>query len=458
MSILFKSVLAVMSFGSFAQAFDIAQIKGEVTRHSSPSGKVEICARANKLFPEAYKDKDFKHEQELCSYNFYVDKALCPKLNSTNPGVLIAELLEGKSREETMRMCLSKQDLSIEAKFKNSITCSYTPSILAYYHFSRLLKAGNVPVAVIRTMDRAEHWAVAQRALKVTSSNTSSVIHKTWTQFAQVHTNLNNADIFDSTKQFVFGALSDNPKKEYKYTEVSGVGVYDTRYERFLQQKPYLNVASQNDITTITGSTEYRKSLPTIVQMKDVSDMILLDTLFSQDDRIGNIHFKLSWYYPVNDPKTGKMKFENESSKAQLSSDKKSWVIPENEKAIAQKGGVLVKEILMKDNDCGVDVAKRTNMMRKISAIEGVRHMSARTYKKFMDLYKVAKTPEFLNWMKSELYFKDADLQDPKRGFLANLERAHTVLKTNCKSGVLKLDANINDLIPGNAKEIVSCE
>lgn len=453
-----NSFMVIMTFSGAAFGFDVSQIPGEITYSNSPAGKQEMCVRANKILPSAYKDKDLKQEQELCNYDFYKNVALCPKLNSTNPGVLITEIIEGKTRTETMNMCSSKQSISVEAKFKNSITCSYTPSILAYYHFSRFLKAGNVPVAVLRTMDRTEHWNVAQRALKAVANNPSSVIYKTWSQFANAHNNLNNMDVFDNSKQFVYGALSDNPKKEFKYTEISGVGDYETRYERFLKQRPYLNVANPQNALDIAGSNDYKKSLQTILQMKDVSDMILLDTLFSQDDRIGNIHYKLAWYIPEQDEKTGELKFEVKNSKAQLSNDSKSWVIPQEEKNYSQIGGVLVREILMKDNDCGVNVAVRSNMMRKISAIEGVRHMSARTYRRFIDLYKVAKTTEFTNWMKAELQFKYADIKDPRKGFLANLDRAYSVLNTNCKNGSLKLDLNIDELIPGSTKQKVSCD
>lgn len=445
-----------------ASALNVQTVPGVITKLQSPSNRTEVCVQANHLMVDAYKDKDLKQEKELCGLNFYTDHATCPKLNSTNPGVLITELLEGKSREATIRMCASGE-ASVEAKFKSSISCSYTPSILAYYHFSRMLKAGNVPVAVLRTMDRDAHLSVVDQALKILGSRPSEAIYKTWSSFLKVHQNNSNLDILDDSKQFIYGALSDNPKKEYRYTEVSGVGSYDTRYERFKTQAPFLKVANTNSLSSILGvNTDYRKSIQTVVQMKDVSDMILLDTLFSQDDRIGNIHYKLAWYKAETDATTHKTEFNTTGSKAQLSSDKKTWVIPENEKAIQASGAVLVKEILLKDNDCGVNVNVRSNMMRKISAIESVRHMSGRTYKKFIQLYKLAQAENFKSWMRNEMLFSAADLGQigatQGRSFYANLQKAYTVLTSNCKSGVLKLDLNVDELIPGSVKQTYSCE
>jgi hypothetical protein len=89
----------------------------------------------------------------------------------------------------------------------------------------------------------------------------------------------------------LYGALSENAKGEEKYTEVSGVGDFATRYQRFLEQNPFLNVANPADVETVGKSKRIEKLVPVILQMRDVSGMILLDTLLSQDDRIGNIQY-----------------------------------------------------------------------------------------------------------------------------------------------------------------------
>lgn len=442
-------------------ALNVSQIQGDTTTTISPQGKAEICAIAPKVFPKIYSDSDLKDEKELCAMDFYRTQALCPKQNSTNPGVLIAKIEQGQTRDQATAMCKGpNDDLSIKAKFKNSISCSYTPSILAYYHFSRILKAGRVPVAVLRTMDRQEHLKIAQKGVQFTKSG--DIINQTWQSFISQHAKINSNNLFDSSREFVYGALTDNPKKEMKYTEVSGVGSYETRYQRFLQQTPYLRVADSRSVQALVGSNDSQKLIPAIVQMKDVSDMILLDTLFSQDDRIGNIHFKYAWYYTAQDPQTGKITFENKGSKAQLSADKKTIHIPADEKVMQDQGAILVKEMLMKDNDCGVNVAARSNMMRKVSALEGVRHMSPRTYQRFMNFYKISKNAETLNWMKRDLLFTDADLgvggNTGSKSFFANLEKARSILVQGCKNGSLKLDLSLDNLLHPEEAEQIACE
>lgn len=444
-----------------ALALNISQIQGDKTTIASPQGRVEICAIAPKIFQNIYSDSDLKDEKELCAMDFYRTQVLCPKQNSTNPGVLVAQINEGQAREQALAMCKgSNDDLSIKAKFKSSISCSYTPAILAYYHFSRILKAGRVPVAVLRTMDKDEHLKIVQKGIQFTKDG--ALIHENWENFANQHTKLNNYNLFDGSREYVYGALTENPKKEMKYTEVSGVGGYETRYQRFLQQTPYLRVADKRSVQEIAGSSDLQKLIPVVVQMKDVSDMILLDTLFSQDDRIGNIHFKYAWYYTAQDPQTGKLTIENKGSKAQLSSDKKTLRIPEEEKDLQNQGAVLVKEMLLKDNDCGVNVAMRTNMMRKINALEGLRHISPRTYQRFMNFYKISKNAETLNWMKRDLLFTDADLglneQTGSKSFLSNLEKVKSVLVQGCKSGTLKLDLNLDQLVNPHDIQQISCE
>lgn len=463
----------------FAQsgfALDVNQLVGAKTAIKSPSGKDELCVSANRLMPNAYNANDTKNEAELCGYDFYTNVALCPKMSSTNPGVLITQIMAGKTRPQTMAMCSSDQ-ASTKAKFKSSISCSYTPSILGYYHLSKMLKAGNVPAAVLRTMDKQEHLAVTNNALKMLAGQSSNAIYQTWNTFRKAHENNSNSNIFDASRGFVYGALSENPKKEYRYRELSGPYKYETRYETFLSQAPYQKIINPASVQTMFTSTDLRSRLQTILTMKDVSDVVLMDTLMNQEDRVGNIHYKMAWYTKSVDPSTNEISFKREGSKAEMKSSieaitsmksvdevKKmsSWTIPESELAIQNGGGLLVQEMLLKDNDCGVDTNTRTNMMRKNDALERVRHMSARTYKRFIDMYTLAQKPEFRTWLMQEMQFTAADagnISDVSgKSFYANLNKANSILRANCRSGVLKMDLNVDDLISGKPTALNSCD
>lgn len=442
----------VMASQSYA-AFDGSELRGESTKEFvSPRGLIEKCIIPQKINAKNFSKGDIKDEATLCGIDFYAHSLVCPKQNSTNPGILVGEMIDGMSKDDAeKRYCKgpNKDFFGTEAKFKQSISCSYTPSVLAYYQFSRMFdEAGSVPVAVIRTMDKAEHSKQTDRAL---SYDLSGIIKQTWSSFASEHKKGTNNKIFDETRQFVYGALTENPKREEQYVDVSGRGSYDTRYQRFLKQKPFLNVASSKTVAEIAGATTFEKAAQTIVQMKDVSDMILMDTLFSQDDRIGNIHYKFVWYI-IDD----KGKVDTKSSKTKLG--RNGPVTPAKEIEEYGSKGLLLKQMILKDNDCGVDVTKRSNMMRTIGALEKVRHMSAKTYKRFMSFAQIAKHPDTESWMKRELLFTEADLKGGSRSFQANLDRAVSVLKRNCETGFLKLDLNLQDFVEGSKKTVVNCD
>ena len=292
------------SFSAFAQSAELTQ--SQTFFLPTLHGKQEVCKIPAKLHllqdgSSSFSAGDLKDEKKLCEINFYQNVGICPKLNSTNPGVLISLIPDGMSKEVFEDKHCGDDDPSqkIKAKFKQSISCSYTASGLAAYQLSRLLGGGRVPVAVSRTMDKEEHKAVVEKALKILGGS-SDVIATTWNQMNKAHSTVPLSSRLFNDQNQLYGFLSDNPTGEDQYTEVSGSGDYETRYQRFVQQPPFLRVSNPAGLAAIANSSEANKILPVLVQMKDVSDMVILDTLLSQDDRIGNIHFKYVWYIPEN--------------------------------------------------------------------------------------------------------------------------------------------------------------
>lgn len=452
-----KSVLFVltpfMAMNALASSLDIKAARGEKTiSYTSPKGKLELCIVPQKIQAVAFSKDDIKEEDKLCGLNFYENTVVCEKQNSTNPGLLIGKMIDGLSKAQAeAKVCDGPADaFKNQAKFKQGISCSYTPSILAYYQFSRLLDAGNVPPNVMRTMDRQEHLRHVNRVL--TYSKLDQTMRGQWESYKNTHANGTNKNVFDNSGNFVYGALAKNPKNESFYYEVNGRGDYETRYQRFLTVKPFLNVASTQSISAIAGGADFKTVAPVVVQMKDVSDMILLDTLLSQDDRIGNIANKFVWMSYDAQGKVVSEKSDAEEARRGV------VTIPKEEEAKYNGKAVLVRQILLKDNDCGVNVKIRSNMMRQISAIEQVRHMSARTYARFINFAKFAKTPDVESYMQRELLFSIEDLKASSRSFQKNLDRAVEVLTANCMNGSLKLDANIEDFVPGATPIKVNCD
>lgn len=440
---------------SSAWALDVRDLKGEKsTSYFSSRGVEEKCVVPQKWPGGYYSDKDKKQEGKLCEQDFYTNVATCPKYNSTNPGILIIEPTDKYSREAINASSCDTDELGLktESKFKQSLSCSYTPSIISYYHFSRLLGgAGRVPVSVLRTMDIATHRQLSNKA---NAAALSGVIDQTWKSFQSVHANPGRfPKVVDETRSQIYGALVANVKGETIYSEVNGFGDYDSRYPRFMKQRPFLNVASSQSLTQIAGSSSFEKVAPLAVQMKDVSDMVLLDTLLNQQDRIGNIHFKFVWY-TLDASKPGTWTTEKSDAKVVINKKtraRETVVPPEEQAAMKAKNAVLVKEMYLKDNDCGV---AKTNMMRQHSVLENVRHMSYKTYSHFMGLAKAIPLNVTRDYLYREFLFDEEDYEK----IYANAKRAKEILYGNCKSGKLKFDIDLEDYAAGITPAAKSCE
>lgn len=434
-------ILSLLFFHLSAEAFNLGQLQGGIRQEFiSPNNLHELCVVPKKWVNGDYSKGDIKKETEMCNTNFYTDVGICPKYSSTNPAVLTIKPTSKYSKDaiNASHCDIDKLNLSSEAKFKQTITCSSAASILAYYQVSRALGDINrVPVSVIRTMDAGIHKKLADKAVAYLKGS-GRYTEITWQLMQKVHANpANYPTVVDETHTQIFGALVDNIKKEEKYTEVSGKGSYDTRYSRFLKQPPFLRVANANKVTDIVGSSEFAKVAQTVVQMKDVSDMILLDTLLNQQDRIGNIHYKFVWFYV--DPSTQKL--EKKKSDAKLENEQ--IVVPPDEIAeMTGKPAALVKEMTLKDNDCGVT---KTNMMKKFQVLDKVRHMSYRTYRKFLAFEQSLSLPEAKSYFTKELLFTDSDFRYLKR----NAQAAKQLLKSRCESKQLQFDVDLELYIPG---------
>lgn len=425
-----------------AWALNLSHLQGQSRQeYTSPNGLVETCILPKRLSLADYKKSDREKETELCNYNFYSNIGVCPKYNSTNPAILLLRPSSGHSKEQIdASTCeVKKMGVKTEAKFKQSITCSYTPAILAYYHIARAIgDVTRVPVSVIRTMDINEHRKQTQKAVDHLRHSTD-YIKQTWEQFLKYHRNPRAyPQVFDGTQSQVYGALSDNIRGEEQYVEISGSGDYETRYERMFSRKPFLNIVSSQSVLQIAGKSDFKSVAPLVQQMKDTSDMVLLDTLLNQQDRVGNIHYKFYWHYPE-----GK-KVKDQKSDTKIKNGK--LIIPESElQEMSAKGGALVKEMFLRDNDCGLI---KTNMMRQHGALAKVQHMSFKTYKYFMQFSESVQQPETQHFFKTELLFTDNDW----KALLSNVTYAKHTLLQKCQSGSLKFDLDIDDYLDSTPK------
>src|SRR5262249_54188011 len=184
--------------------------------------------------------------------------AVCPKLNSTNPGLDIHSLPQGSTPDQVEAARCKIAGAHKIAKYKLSSSCSYTPSILGYYHVSRMLGGiADVPPSVLRTFDLQNHISIGRAALAQTSSG--SLIHQTWASLmaqltagaASKRRDLLLTDDFAQS----YGALSENPTDESFYKEFFNGGANNvSRAANFRDKNPIAAMLARNaDISTVVG-------------------------------------------------------------------------------------------------------------------------------------------------------------------------------------------------------------
>ena len=325
----------------------------------------EVCVTPSHFAGGEYSDKDTEVETRLCNIDGNSNAAVCPKLNSTNPGLDFYSLPQGVTRDDVAAHCETSGAKKI-AKYKLSTSCSYAPSILGYYHVSRMLGGiGEVPPSVLRTFDLKNHIALGHKALDQTKPGT--LIHQTWAGLMAQLTGGASASRRDFllTDDFAqsYGALSENPTKEEFYKEFFNGGANNVaRAQNFRNGNPIIGMLARNsDVSTLVGRDFTTENVQKMVQLKDAADLIVIDTLMNQQDRFGNIHYLQTYYYrDANDL--------NQDGSAKLKSSKS--LAPDE---AARVGAVQVKKLLLKDNDCGVakdNVAKQTGLADRIAHID----------------------------------------------------------------------------------------
>jgi hypothetical protein len=435
---------------SFSAVFGHATLstsspRGQQTVQIPVAGRnSEICVIPKHFTNGQYSGKDANAESNLCSLDTNVNAPVCPKTNSTNPGLDVYSLPSGSTIKSVEDARCKTADAKKVAKYKLSTSCSYTPSILGYYHLSRILGGvADVPPSVLRTYDLQEHIALGRIALEETPA--TALIHQTWAGLMAQLTAGANASRRDFllTADFSqsYGALSVNPTKDVFYKEFFTPGADNvSRAANFRDKNPIMLLLARPDsASTLVGRNFTAQNVQTMVQLKDASDMIVLDTLMNQQDRFGNIAYVETYYYlDKTDP--------NPDGSAKLKSSKK--LTPDE---IKQLGALQAKKMLLKDNDCGV---AKQNIAKQAGLAAHMAHIDPNTYRQLLQLDAKADSPDTRDFFLQELIFTSQDYM----GFRSNLKDLVTKLHQACSQGRLKLDLDLQAHFSGTALQSQSCE
>jgi hypothetical protein len=407
----------------------------EITQHPAPNGTVELATRPATFpgHPEIYSKKDIEKEKELAEIDFYngktkdgLDIVLIPKTYSTSPGLNIhaVKLPAGMSHLSYAEAHTGKSHSSgdkVIAKYKQSIPThfTYSPAILGYYQLSRFLDAGHVEPAIVRTMDLAAHKPLADlgKAKAIGSNN-----RKQWTELRALDDAHSNPALYTKDGKQLYGAVQVNPTGEQSYphlSDLAGAGAFAASSEFAKVTNPNALKLNYKDASGKLNQAAVQQ----IVQIRDLSDMVLMDFIMSQADRFsGNMHSEKVYLWIEN----GVLKTERKKSDPAKAAEQLKQIPPE---------AVLVNRMIMKDNDAGLisgNSAKTYHLLDKTS------HMDSKTYNRLLDLQKELQKPEVAQWYQEEVLFTPADFKTMKD----NVDKAVGILTARKDKGLF-LDANV---------------
>jgi hypothetical protein len=327
-----------------------------VLEHPTPTGATEVAQRLI-AFPFTPPDVKLKEGQALSVSNDWFTKhdknkidqlggldfnaasgpqsvGVVPKLHNTSAGVEIYQLpstvsketfekTEGPYRSGITKKYSNKRSGEKIAKFKAG---TMAESGLACFYMSRLLgHLVDVPPATYRTMDVQEFEKVGEQAR--TTGHPSCT--EAWANLRAMVKSANPKVVLSGGK-LVYGSLAQNPRGEESspedYWTVGAIRGHS--FYRVLSSKsPVANTVNLNDA----------KCLQDLALAQDMTRGVILDSIFRQVDRLGNISIDQLQHYVTDE---GKVKWDNNVS--------------DKDKAEAVSPFLPLKRIIYKDNDDGM--------------------------------------------------------------------------------------------------------
>src|SRR5213083_107155 len=429
--------------------------------HPTPNGVTEIAQRLVQFPftpPDAkLKEKDAlsvskdwftKHDKSeidrLDNLDFYVSSGpqcvgVVPKLHNTSAGVEIYRLpptlgketfekTEGPYRPGTTKKYSNKRSGEKIAKFKVG---TMAQSGLACFYVSRLLgHLVDVPPATYRTMDVQEFEKVGNQAR--TTGHPDCIA-----AWANLRDKVNAAkpSIVLSGGKLVYGSLAQNPRGEESSPED-----YWTRdairghsfYKVLSSKSPVANILNLNDA----------KSLQDLALAQDMTRGVILDSIFRQVDRLGNISIDELQHYVTNE---GKVKWDDKVS--------------DKDKADAVSPIQSLKRIIYKDNDDGMNWEKNSISVTPI--LDETHHIDQTIYNRLQWLAGLMQDSEPGSAAKVKDYFVNAvhisgENYDQMR---VSLIKQATSLKSRVDAKDIQLDLNFEGTMKKHyAKEIEAAQ
>jgi len=433
-----------------------ADVRGEVVTYLSPNGVQERCVMLARMPGATYRSQGEAQERRLCAIDFHQPThALCPKLFSTSPGTLVYDLsagpYAGRPAEFEREVCSSGHVVTTEAvggaiSYKMSVntretSATFANSSLIYYHFARYFDAEvHVPPAVLRSIDKRVHLQrVAQRGESVSATRPPlKMLHAGWSTVVRAEQEPASyqptEELFTADRTQVYGVLLHPEGKRYG-EEVNGSrqsGWGEGQSRDFQQIAPFVALATERPLAEAVrqgiAQGHASSAIPANVRpeqvafwMRELIDMTLLDYLFSQQDRIGNIDYLPHWVW-VEDGQVRQLPATGGKPPA----------------AIAARSPKLIKRTALGDNDAGVRLSY-ANYTQRTGMLERIRHYHPHTYRQLMrlDADFAARGPLHAH-VRTTFGLSACEFDR----VAANVKSAAAVLRGSCHAGRLRFDAD----------------
>lgn len=433
-------------------------VRGAETQHTSPNGITERCVRIAPAPGVVLGKNDLEQEAVYCAIDLYApDIAMCPKTWSTSPGTMIHDISagpyagnraefernackEGKSASRLAKDTLAKFKPTMNAKGTSG---TFSPSPLLYYHFSRYFDMTvKVPVTVWRSIDAAAHLVdVARAGLSLSSgSHGGRMNHAGWVALVNAEKNPGSYrptdDLFTTDRSQIYGALTSSPGHRYgseiNGTRVSGWGKGQNL--DFQKTPAFLALRSDKPLADAVehGLKEGRKDRQIardlgksvtpqqmVFWMTELSEIVLLDFIFSQQDRVGNIDFTPYYYWLDGGALKHKRAKHHQAGDGSVPAD-----------------AILVRRTNLNDNDAGGRVAY-ANFAKSTGMLEKLRHLNAGTYDKLLALNADLQSGgAMLQWLGASFGLSEREVTQ----VVKNTALATEILRKSCEQGQLTFD------------------
>lgn len=445
---------------------------GTVINFTSPNGITEQAISLTKIPEGTYKSRDSKKEDKYLSVDFYNEEiGLCPKTWSTSPGTMVRDISQsGLSQRRYERSHCSGKTVANSvkkiAKFKQTMnqhntSGTFSMSSLLYYHFSRYFDTATIiPPAIYREMDRKTHRDRVSRSGR--SSTSRGMISAGWDHLYKAEKNPSSYrptdELFTPDRTRIYGVMLKGKGARYG-AEVNGIrSRWGTRQnEEFQRTAPYYALRSSKPLleaihdgkrrafrsSKVKSATRSVSDFQMLYWMRELTEIVIFDYIFSQQDRVGNIDYRWVWYW-VQEGKVHKKWQAGKFTRRHMNDQQ-----PPAE--IAQYSPVLIQRTCLNDNDAGgrvpyANFTKTTGMLQKL------RHISAKTYTKLIHLNRDLQDQGPIYRYIQQNFILDAGQQ---RQIVKNTRLATDILKDTCDIGKLRFDLDNPKgfLINGNVQE-----